>query len=158
MWERVEGIGKVAVMMGLVGTVGCISTAPASFSAVTPEPIESAYACALRRVNELGYTVTSTTKEAGFITADKQTSGAGTMFLSGEAFKDQLTVSIFGADSARRIRVSTAQRSEKSTGFSNATKAFAPSERGKRDAQAVLSSCATGAIAAEPGGFSAAAP
>jgi hypothetical protein len=58
--------------------LGACAGAPRSFVAPTPRETGDAYASALSKVNELGYTVTNTSKEAGFIQATKQTSGFGT--------------------------------------------------------------------------------
>ena len=84
---------------------GC-ATAPVSYLVAAPQPSDAAYACALRKVNELGYTVTNSNKEAGFISADKQTSGLGTKIWSGAEYHDQLTVSVYGdsASGGRKIR------------------------------------------------------
>ena len=58
--------------ISMVALVDC-SSSPISYFASSPIPQDGLYTCALRKVNELGYTVTNTNKEAGFITAERQT-------------------------------------------------------------------------------------
>ena len=95
---------------------GCVH-GPTSYRSLTPATGEVAYDCALRRVNELGYTVTETNKEAGFIVGDKQTSG-WTEYITGRRHFDRLTVSIFDADSAwRTVRVTAASMQERTRLF-----------------------------------------
>jgi RNA 3'-terminal phosphate cyclase len=106
----------------------------------------------MRKINELGYTVTNTNKEAGFITAEKQTSGLGTALLTGRKYQDQLTVAIFDdtATNGRKLRVTAAQATENALAFGNASKTgVAPSNSGKADAQAVLSACSEGSAASQ---------
>lgn len=125
---------------------GC-ATAPISYLAATPKPAPDAYSCALAKVNELGYTITNTNKEAGFITGTKQTTGLGTQILTGSKYHDQLTVSIFDDGSGgRRIRVTSGQTQERSNLLGTSSSGVAPSEKGKADANAVLQACGEGPI------------
>ncbi|GLC24715.1 hypothetical protein rosag_12280 [Roseisolibacter agri] len=98
-------------------------------------------------MNELGYTLTNTSKEAGFITATKQTSGMGTKLLTGSEYHDQLTISIFGdSASGRKIRATAGRTDRKSNLFGTSSQAMKPSEAGKADANALLQSCADGSM------------
>lgn len=127
---------------------GACKTAPISYFAVTPQPAADAYTCALRKINELGYTISNTNKEAGFITGDKQTSGLGTRLLSGSQYTSVLTVSIFDAPSTvgRRMRVTAAQVRERSNLFTTSKNAEKPSDVGISDAKTVLEACTEGGI------------
>ncbi len=130
------------------------SSAPISYMATTAAPEASAYECALRKINELGYTVTNADKGAGLILADHQTSSGVGEFMSGKKYRDVLTVSIFdAADSAagRNLRVTASQSTEATWAlFGNASKSqTAPSESGKADAAALLHACAPGAAVHE---------
>jgi len=130
----------------LVLAAAC-STSPISYTASTPTPQDGAYSCALRKVNELGFTVVNTDRQGGFITAEKQTSGLGTALLTGRKYTDALTVSIFdGADAqSRTIRVTAAQVTENAMGFGAASKTgIKPSPTGIKAAQEVLTACAPG--------------
>ena len=126
---------------------GC-ATAPISFLSSTPRPLDDAYSCALRKVNELGYTVSNTNKDAGFITGTKQTSGLGTKLLTGSEYHDQLTVSIFDDSAAggRRIRVTAGRVDQKSNLFGTSTHAIQPSTAGIGDANTVLTACGSGPV------------
>lgn len=135
--------------MAVISIGGCASSAPISFMAATPDAGPSAYTCALRKLNEIGYTITNTNKEAGFITADKQTTGAFAEALLGKKYHDQLTVSSFDAgDGTGKLRVTAAQ-TEENAGFmfgKASSSGVAPSAKGKADANTILLSCAQGPI------------
>lgn len=131
----------------LLPLLGACATAPISYVAATPRPAPDAYTCVLAKVNELGYTITNTNKEAGFITATKQTSGLGTQLLTGSKYHDQLTISIFeDGTGARRIRATSGQTQERSNLFGTSSSGIKPSDKGKADANAVLVACGQGPI------------
>lgn len=141
----------------LVLLAAACSSAPISYMSTTPAPESSAYECALRQINEMGYTVTNADKGAGLIAAEHQTSSGVGEFMSGKKYRDVLTVSIFdAADSTkgRRLRVTAAQTTEAAlTLFGNASKSqTAPSKSGKADAAALLHACAPGAAVQEVSG------
>lgn len=126
---------------------GC-KTTPVSYFAITPQPIGDAYSCALRKVNELGYTVTNTNREAGFITADKQTTGTMTKLFTGSEYHDVITVSVFDdpATGGRKIRVTAASSNEQSSLLGTSKNNIAPSDKGQTDANALLTACGQGPI------------
>ncbi len=135
-----------AALVAVIAT-GC-ATGPVSFVSLTPRLAGDTYSCALRKVNELGYTVSNTNKDAGFITGTKQTSGLGTMILTGSQFHDQLTVSIFDAPggNGRSIRATAGRVDQKSNVFGTSSTATAPTTAGKADANALLRACSDGTI------------
>jgi hypothetical protein len=139
---RTRNIAVVAVV------VSACSTAPISFLSMTPSPADAAFSCALRQINTMNYTVTNTNKEAGFIAAEKQTSGLGTALLTGRKYGSSLTVSVFeGADGQRNLRVTAGQSTEKAALFGAASKSTGkPSAQGIADAKALLSACGQGEI------------
>jgi type IV pilus biogenesis protein CpaD/CtpE len=138
---------KALALVSSVLLLEACSSAPVSFSSTTPQPLETAYGCALRKVNELGYTVTNTNKDGGFINAEKQTSSGLGEFLTSKKYHDVLTVAIFDDGKGGRTMRVTAAGSEQSSGlFSSASKGDkAPSNGGKADANTILSACAQGA-------------
>jgi hypothetical protein len=118
-----------------------------SYFASSPTPQDGLYTCALRKVNELGYTVTNTNKDAGFITAEHQTSSGLGEALSGRKYHDVLTVSIFdeATGGTRRLRVTAAQTQQTAQLFGRASETgIAPSDKAKADANALLAACAPG--------------
>jgi len=122
---------------------GC-SSAPISYSAPTPKPLDATYACALSKLNELGYTLSNTNKDAGFIQAAKQTSSGLGEFLNSRKTFDQLTVAIFdAADGNKTLRVTAATAQQKAgTLFSKSSESgTAPSTTAKGHATALLSAC-----------------
>lgn len=148
---------RISVVSALTVLAAC-NTGPISFNSMAPKPMPDSYACALGKVNEMGYTVTNTNKEAGFITADKQTSGLGTQLLTGAKYHTRLTVSIFGADSAsRKMRVTAAKIEERTNLLTSSSTGVAPDARAKGDAQNVLVACGSGVISQEKDSFSAGA-
>jgi len=140
---------RIFLVLASVLTVSCVSSAPISYVAATPDAGSGPYSCALRKLNEIGYTITNTNKEAGFITGDKQTSGAFAEAFTGKKYHDQITVSVFDAgNGAGKMRVTAAQTEENAGymfGKASAT-GVAPSKSGKADANTILTSCAQGPI------------
>jgi hypothetical protein len=138
----------VLTVVTIVLLLAACSSAPISYFALTPQPADGAYACGLRKVNELGYTITNTNKDAGFITGDKQTSGMATRVLLGSEKHDQITVSVFddAATHQRKVRVTTGQTEDKANSFGSSKSAKKPSDQGIADANAILTACSEGAI------------
>jgi hypothetical protein len=125
---------------------GCVH-GPTSYHSLTPATSDVAYNCALRRVNELGYTVTETNKESGFIVGDKQTS-TWTEGITGRRHFDRLTVSIYAADTAwRAVRVTAASMQERTRAFSGSLSPTSTRDQVKADATAVVTACTDGVIA-----------
>lgn len=123
------------------------STAPVSYLVTTPQPTDAVYACALRKVNELGYTVTNTNKDAGFITGVKQTGSGFTQVMTGRHTSDQLTVAIFtDAAGKKTVRATTGQVSKKTNLFGTSEEPAAPSEAGMHDANDLLLACGEGPV------------
>jgi hypothetical protein len=110
--------------------------------------------CALRQLNQLGYTVTNAEKGAGLIVAERQTSGAVSEALTGQKSQDRLTVSIFPAadTSQTTLRVTAAGVAEKAQLFGAASKSgTAPSDHGTADAKAVIRACSPAGTGVGPG-------
>ena len=83
-----------------------------SFAINTPSPSGDAYTCSLRKINDLGYTVTNTNREAGFITAEKTTSTGFSRVMSGNQWHSVLTVSIFDESAATERRIPPSARAK----------------------------------------------
>lgn len=132
-------VGAVAALMA-----GC-ATSPESFVSPSPRPHADAYSCAVRKINELGYTMTGGDRDAGFASAEKQTSGLGTQLLSGRKYFDQIVVSIFDGDGSgsTTIRV-TAGQGESTAGLfakSSRSDMNKPSDSGRAAAQEIIGAC-----------------
>jgi hypothetical protein len=143
-------VRTVLIVAGAALLCGCANTSPLSFTTTSPTPIEGRFACVTRKLNELNYTVTNASRDAGFITGEHQTSGLATAVLLNRKYHDVITVSIFedGSGSLRKIRATAAKSEELGAtlfGKSSAT-TEAPSETGIADAKAILSACGTGQI------------
>lgn len=123
--------------------ISACSSAPFSFVAMTPAPSDSALSCALRQINTIGYTVTD--KNAGFIAADKRTSGFLAQLFINLTTWSALTVSVFdGADGEHSLRA-TAWQTDRKPG-SYATRSREPTKHGISDANGVLTACGKGEI------------
>jgi VCBS repeat-containing protein len=144
----------------LLALVGC-AKGPVSYTAPTPEPAETAYVCALRKVNELGYTVTNTSKEGAFIQADKQTSNTFGRLMTGNNFHDRLTISVFDAgNNTRTVRVTAGGYNERSNLLGTSTNSTESSDTAKADSNTILLACAKGPVIKQAGddSFEASAP
>jgi hypothetical protein len=62
----------IATALGLALVAGCAIN-PVQYNSPMPLGLDAAFACALRQLNELGYTVTNTDKSAGYLAAERQT-------------------------------------------------------------------------------------
>lgn len=139
-------MARCKLTLGSLLLAGC-ATAPISFISTTPRAPDDAYTCSLRKLNELGYTVTNTSREAGFVTGTKQTSGLGTKLFTGSEYHDQLTISIFDEGSgARKIRATAGRVDRKSNVFGTQVSSIKPSDKGMSDASAVLVACGSGDV------------
>lgn len=127
------------------------ATGPVSYLSATPKTLDDAYSCALAKVNELGYTITNTNKDAGFIAGTKQTSGLGTKLLTGSEYHDQLTVSIFNqANGGRTMRATAGRVDQRASLLGTSTNTVKPSAAGIADANDVLLACGEGAVSKQP--------
>jgi hypothetical protein len=135
-------------MLVLIAVSACGKSGPVSYLSTTPAPTPDAYACALRKINELGYTVTNTSREAGFISGEKSTTGSLKRALTGSQYASILTVSIFDdpATKARKIRATAGQSRERSNLLTTSKSTEAPSDLGIADANSLLTACAEGTI------------
>ena len=138
---------RCLLLAAALAIAGC-QTTPVSYFSTTPQPIGDAYSCALRKVNELGYTVTNTNREAGFITADKQTTGMFTKAFTGSEYHDVITVSVFDdpASGGRKIRVTAGTSDHQSSLLGTSSNNIAPSDKGQKDASTILSTCGEGPV------------
>jgi VCBS repeat-containing protein len=136
---------RVLAVLTITLLAGC-APRMISYNSATPATSEAAYDCVLRKVNDLGYTVTTTTREGRFVTAQKEYHVSATQVFTRQTYYDQLTVSIFDADSVtRKIRITTTGTIDNAHLFTATTsRARAPSDRAQADASAILTACAGG--------------
>jgi hypothetical protein len=136
------------LVSAIAWTLAACANGPISYLAATPQSSADAYSCAVRKVNELGYTITNTNKDAGFVTGTKQTSGLGTQFLTGSQYHDQLTISVFDQPNSpeRQMRATTGRIDQRASLFGTSTTGVKPSSIGISDANAVLMACGKGTI------------
>ena len=130
----------LAIMLLLSACV----TSPISFSGTVPPERPDSYTCAVQQLNLLGYTLEDANREAAFARGRKQTSGLGTVLLTGKNYHDVLTVSAFTNPTTNEstLRVTAARMEEQALGlFGGQQRGIAPSDSGKADANAVLAQC-----------------
>jgi VCBS repeat-containing protein len=125
-----------------------------SYNSVTPATSDASYDCVLRKVNDLGYTVSSTTREGRFVAADKEFHVSATQAFTRQTYYDHLTVSIVDADSTtRKIRITVTGTIDNAHFFTGTTsRAHAPSDQAQIDAGAILTACGGGLVTKEAEG------
>jgi VCBS repeat-containing protein len=125
-----------------------------SYNSVTPATSEATYDCVLGKVNGLGYTVSTATREGRLVTAEKEFHVSATQVFTRQTYYDRLTVSIFDADSTtRKIRITITGTIDNAHFLTGTTsRAHAPSAQGQLDAGAILTACGGGLVTKEPGG------
>ena len=131
-------------------TAAC-SSAPVSFSGVTPPGRDTAYQCAVAQLNIMGYTIEDGNSDTGFVRGRRQTSGLGTQIFTGNTYHDLLTASVFDnpADGETTLRVVASRVAEQDVDLiaglndqpEQGEDVIAPSDSGKADAQALLVNC-----------------
>src|SRR5258708_22765378 len=135
----------IAVALLLALTIGC-GTKPMELISLTPLPLDAAFTCVFRKVNELGYTVVSVDKAAGYLTAEKQTHAKSLGPLGGNVHRDYLTVSIYDVDGAKHtIRVIVSSDKEERSIAMVRQAPTRVSDQAKADAGAVITACNRGA-------------
>jgi hypothetical protein len=124
---------------------GCGAGGPTSFLAPVPRSADTdPYDCALRRINELGFTLVDADRASAFLVAEKQTTGALETFLGDAHEFDRITVSIYGdGQGGRTMRVTAG---EVARGGEKASGSESPEPSGIEAARAVLQACTTGEI------------
>jgi hypothetical protein len=140
---------RTLARIGLLVALSACSTSPKSYSVTTPQPADAAYSCAIRQINQLGYTLANSNAAGGMIIAEKQSSGLGSKIFLGRTNRDQLTVSIFdgATPGTRQIRVTAAETSERTNLLGTAHEgASKPSDAAIADANALLLACGSGPV------------
>lgn len=128
----------------LAGAAACATQGPVAYVASLPATGEGPFACAFRAINEMGFTVTSADRDAGFISAEKHLNPT-----SGPRYHDKLTVAIFNAAGAgdqtlRVVAMDAREATRNSSDFSGA-----PSAHGSAAARMLVQACAPGAAAVQ---------
>ena len=134
---------RILAVLTVALLAGCAAH-PIAYSSITPATGDASYDCIVRRVNELGYTVTSTNREEHFIAATREFHKSAIQAFTQMRYYDRLTVSIVDADSASRtIRITLAGTVERDNGFAGSTsRSKPPSDMAQADAVAILKACA----------------
>lgn len=123
----------------LTATACVPPSGPVAYVAPLAATGEGAFVCAYRTINEMGFTVTSADRDAGFIAAEKY-------ITSGVTYHDALSVAIFqpAGASEQTLRVTAMhgqrQRQREDRGVSSG----APSAHGRAAARIVAETCAPG--------------
>jgi hypothetical protein len=134
---------QFAAALAFVLIAGC-SPAPVTYHSFTPATGDTVYVCAVRHVNELGYTVTRTGKLPDYFVADRRTSG-WTEYITGRRHFDRLTASITQADTTwRKLRI-TASSVQVRTRVSKGQETTVPTrDKVQEDANTVVTACTIG--------------
>jgi hypothetical protein len=141
----VKATVTMVVSFSVSMAVGCASAVqPRSFSRPVTVQGADVFGCALGHLNAQGYTVLDANKEAGFIRAEKKTSGLGRALMVGQNLFDQMTISIFQDPATRQttLRVTAATMSERAMGWGAGSRNVTdPSPALEADAHRVLDAC-----------------
>lgn len=141
---------RMQLMMVLSAVIGAGACAggPSSYVVAAPQPQDAAFACALAKVNELGYTVENSNKESGLIVATKDRTTGAARFLTNRQNHDHLTISIFDAtgNGGRKIRATIGSITKTATLLSSSSREDGPSKEGVDAANQILLACGQGAV------------
>ncbi len=144
---------RILAVLTVALLAGCAAHS-ISYNSLTPASGDASYDCVVRKVNDLGYTVTTTNREARYLTAAREFHKSATQAFTRQRYYDRLTVSIVDADStSRKIRITIEGAVDNEHTFTATTsRAKAPTERAQTDVIAILTACAGGLATKEPGG------
>ena len=123
--------------------VGCISTAPFSLVQPSPRGAPDLFDCTLQQINRLEYVVLDANKDAGFIRAERKTSGGAGEVIWNRATHDQLTAAVYPETSGRaslRLTATTTSQKDHGDGAGQRT-AQTTSTRAKQDVATVVAAC-----------------
>lgn len=133
------------LVAGIFG-MACASVSVPPDTAIIPSEPDSAFECAMREVNALGYTVRDADRAAWFIRAESPPPGLGAVIndlLMGVDSYDELTLTVYPLEDGRHVlRVVThgyevTRHGEESGGRIDG----APSKQALRDARRILEHC-----------------
>jgi hypothetical protein len=116
-----------------------------AYSQATSKSSGDVFDCVAGMVNSLGYNVQNASKDAGFIKAEKKTSGLGTVIMAGYNVFDAMTASVFKdpAKNTTTLRVSAQSDKERAMGWGAGSRSITePSAALKADAQKIVATCA----------------
>jgi hypothetical protein len=137
------------LMLSLTVT-GCL-THPLILNSLTPARRDDVYDCARERVIQMGYVATIDNKEAGILSARRQTRVRDLGRMGGNAQYDELTVTVSRADSAmHKIQVTAGRAYESHTPYSASRTERGPGDKVQGEAQALLNACTEAAIKRGP--------
>lgn len=134
----------VPVILAVFALNCASSVQPRSFSQPTTRAASDVYSCAMGHLNVAGYTIMDANKEAGFIKAEKKTSGVGRVVMTGQNLFDQMTVAVFEDPSSRKttLRVTAATMSERAMGWGAGSRNVTdPAPQLEIDANSLLAAC-----------------
>ena len=139
----------VAVIAAVVLT-GC-AAGPVMYHTSTPNTADETYVCALRQVNELGYTVTTADKESARIVGQRQFHNNSLPGIGGNVKRDEINVAIYpdSGGRTRKLRITASTEQETHTLLSTRIHDLKPTDKVRADASAILNACGSGVVTTE---------
>jgi hypothetical protein len=133
---------RLAIYLVLsLAVTGC-RTHPLVLAGLTPARRDDVYDCAHQRVTDSGYVAGIDSKQAGLLTARRQTFVRDMGKLGGKAQYDELTVSVTEADSAmRKVEVTAGRATEVHMNSKVSRTERGPGDKVQAEAQALLNAC-----------------
>jgi hypothetical protein len=142
---------KAQAIILLTILVSSCAIAPQHYEGRAFTPVNDTYTCVMRQLTQLGYTVQDADRGAGFIRAEKQTSGLGTALLVGQHMFDQISVTVLESSEGALLRIAAGSANQQALGFNQGSRNVrAPSTAVKKDGEHIMSQCANSSETVRP--------
>ena len=129
-------MNTASTILALVALTGC-AAGPAVYHTSTPNTADETYVCALRQINELGYTVTTADKESARIVGQRQFHNNSLPGIGGNAKRDEINVAIYPDSGGRRrkLRITASTEQGTHTLLSTQIRDLKPTDQVRADAK-----------------------
>lgn len=104
-----------------------------------------AYTCVMRELAKMKYQVKAADRDAGFIQAERKTSGAGTALFTGASYYLEMAVTIVPGAAGKPTQLNVSQTGSKQEGGGSRTSTGMVLTKGdKKEATAIITACSAG--------------
>lgn len=136
------------IVLGIVAIAlaGCASTVqPQAYSHTTTAPPSEVYDCTNGMLNQSGFTLSSASKESGFLKAERKISGIGRVIMVGASLFDVVTASVYADPTTKQttLRITADSVNEREGLFAAGHRTSShPREELVTQVNAILAKCA----------------
>jgi hypothetical protein len=131
--------GTLSLAIALLAA-GCV-TAPVSSLTTSANSVGGTYSCALRELTRLNYVLLGADRDAGFIRAERKTSGGVLSVLGGADFYSEISVTVLPATTGSGSQLRVHSTMAKDEGRGRTTRDMHNTGPAKKDADLLHAAC-----------------